>query len=75
MTSEEVIVSMFVTILIIYFSKFVSPTTGIQHIDSLIAHIKRNDGYMGYAVMFSALVTVVTAFFMEQLAIEYLPRP
>lgn len=74
-TSEEVVVSMFVTTMLIYFSKFINPTTGIDHVDALISHIKKNDQYIGYAVIFSAIVAALSSLFMHQLSIEYAPRP
>jgi hypothetical protein len=74
-TSEEVVVSMFVTVMIIYFSKFINPSTGIDHIDALISHIKKNDQYMGYAAIFSAIVAILSSLFMVQLSIEYAPHP
>ncbi len=60
---ESVVVSAFVTILLIYISGYVR-ATNIKHVDSFVAHVKSNKSKMPYAVMFSILVAILTDYIL-----------
>jgi hypothetical protein len=60
---ESLVVSAFVTILLIYMSGFVRPTN-IKHIDNFTAYIKSSKSKMHHAVVFSILVAFLTDYIL-----------
>ena len=56
---ETIIYSAFVTIVLIYLSRF-APATRVQPVDNFVTHVKSQNEKLAFAVAFLILVTFVT---------------
>ena len=56
---ETIIYSAFVTIVLIYLSRFV-PSTHMKPVDNFVTHVKSQNEKLAFAVAFSIIITFVT---------------